>query len=494
MFLTPLLFLALAAPPRLLIAPLAPAKKGGPVPSASLANHLAQEMDDDGRTSPIVWGLSDPVFRPLALEGRLGDVPDLPERDAALDVARKLDADYVLLYRSERKAGRLDASAELVQNGRTVWKDQKSMNAKLGDAQSDDDTAASIARTWMLLLTNKDGPLKSLPSRKTAVTPDATPGQNPVIVTSPPPSLPPAVTTDLAALDARLADLLRAGRTDQALMLARDAVDADPLSPGPRTTLVRLLASQGDAAGAADEALRAADLLPDQPALRLDAVRRLLALGRTKEARTEANELRARTPDDPAARRLSAEVALAGDDAETAVREMEALLKLGDDPEARLLRGIGRARLGGAEGAEADLRAWAAATPAGPARADGYAFAERSLGSMAERAAATLPALLQRAAAQPKSGAVRDELDEAQRQSQARAAAFAALPVEGSVARHDAWALAHRLMALVAADLRAFLAGGDDALTSARLDLGEAKRAMKTAREGIPNGPPTPRS
>ena len=482
MLLTSFVLLAFAPVPRLLIAPLAPAKKGGAVPSASLANHLAQEMDDDGRTLPIVWGLSDSVFRPLALEGKLGDVPDLPNREVALGVARKLDAEYVFLYRSERKGGSLDASAELLQNGRTVWKDQKTMNAKLGNAQSDDDTAASIARTWMLLLTNKDGPLKSLPSKKSAVTPDATPGQNPVVVIAPPPMLPPAVTTDLAALDTRLAALLRAGRPAEAMVLARDAVDADPLSPGPRIALVRLLASQGDADGAASAALRAADLLPDSPALRIDAVRRLLALGRTKEAREAANELRARIPDDPAARRLSAEVALANDDAETTVRETEALLKLGEDPEARLLRGIARACLGGAEGAASDLAAWGAATPAGPARADGYAFAERSLGEMAERAATTLPALLQRAAAQPKSGAVRDELDEAQRQAQARAAAFAALPVEGPVARHDAWALAHRLMALVAADLRAFLAGGDDALITARLDLGEAKRAMKTAK------------
>ena len=482
MFLTPLFLIAFAPAPRVLIAPLAPLKKGGAAPSASLANHLAQEMDDDGRTLPIVWGLSDPVFRPLALEGKLGDVPDLPSREAALAVARRLDAEYVFLYRSERKNGGLDASAELLQNGRTVWKDQKSMGAKLGDAQSDDNTAASVARTWMLLLTNKDGPLKSLPSKKTSVTPDATPGQNPVIVTAPPTSLPPAVTTDLKALDDRLAALLRAGRPDEALMLARDAVDADPLSPGPRTALVRLLASQGDADGAATAAVQAADLLPEVPALRIDAVRRLLELGKTKEARQEANELRARTPDDPAARRLSAEVALANDDAETAIRETEALLKLGEDPEARLLRGIARARLGGAEGAAADLSAWASTVPAGPARADGYAFAERLLGAMAERAAATLPALLQRAAVQPKSGAVRDELDEAQRQAQARAAAFAALPAEGPVARHDAWALAHRLMALVAADLRAFLAGSDDALTAARLDLGEARRAMKTAK------------
>ena len=481
MLLTP--FLLLAAPmPRLLIAPLAPAKKDGAAPSASLANHLAQEMDDDGRTLPIVWGLSDPVFRPLALEGKLGSVPDYPNRDEAMGVARKLDADYVLLFRSERKSERLEASAELFQNGRSVWRDQKSMNAKRGDAQSESDTAASIARTWALLLVTKEGPLHALPSKKAAATPDATPGQTPVVVDVAPPPTSPAKVTDMANLDARLGALVKAGRMDDARALARDAVDADPLSPGPRQALVRLLAAGGDAAGAAEEARRAASLLPSLPALRLDAVRRLLALGRTKDAQEEANELRARNPDDPAARRLSAEVALANDDAETAVRETGELLKRGEDPEARLLRGVARARLGGAEGAVDDLKAWAAATPAGPVRADGYAFAERSLGVMAERAAETIPALLRRAAVQPKSGAVRDELDEAQRQAQARAAAFAALPSDGASARHDDWALAHRLMALVAADLRAFLAGSDDALTAARLDLGEARRAMKKAQ------------
>ncbi len=479
------LFLFLHAPsaPRLLIAPLAPEKKGGPAPSTSLANHLAQEMDDDGRTFPIVWGLSDPVFRPLALEGKLGNVPDLPTRDQALDIARKLGAPYVLLFRSDRKGGRLNATAELVQDGHTVWRDQKSMDAKGGAGQTDDTVASSVARTWVLLLTTQQGPLKALPSLKVAPTPDATPGQGPLIVL--PPAAPPKIVTNLGDLDARLGALVKAGRFDAARAMARDAVDADPLSPGPRMALVRLLAAGGDAVGAAEEAHRAADLMPENAELRTDAVRRLLAIGRTKEAHDEANELRARRPQDPGARRLSAEVALAQDDAETALREMESLLRTGDDPQARLLRGLARARLGGAEGAATDLKAWADATPAGPARADGVAFAERSLGAMAEAAAGRIFPLLQRAAAQPKSGAVRDELDEAQRQAQSRAAAFAALPPEGSASRRDAWGLAHRLMTLVAADLRSFLAGGgDDDLTSARLDLGEARRAMKTAEAG----------
>lgn len=491
-----LFFLTLAAqaPPRLLIVPLVPTKKDGPAPNSGLGNHFAELLDDDGRTFPIVWGLTDPVFRPQALEGRLGEVPNLPTREQALGVAKRLGASYVLLYRSEAKNGNLDASAELVQDGHTVWRDQKSMSVKHGKAQSDDDTAASIARTWVELLTTKNGPLKALPPKKTAATPPPTPGQNPVVVATPhvtpPPPKVPAVkpaehpTTNLGDLDARLDTLVKQGKPEAARALARDAVDADPLSPGPRTALVRLLASQGDAAGAAEEARRAADLMPDQPALRIDAARRLLAIGRTKEAQDEANELRARRPDDPGARRLSAEVALALDDAPTAAREMETLLKAGDDPQAHLLRGIARARLGGAEGAAADIKAWADATPEGPAKADGYALAERSLGAMARKASEDVLPLLQRAAAQPKSGAVHDGLDEAQRQAQARAAAFAALPVEGPAARHDAWALAHRLMALVAADLRAYLAdGGEDALTSARLDLGEAKRAMAKAAE-----------
>ena len=473
------------APPRLLVAPLAPEKKGGPAPSASLANHMAQAMDDDGRTVPIVWGLSDPVFRPLALDGKLGNVPDLPTRAQALETARRLDAPYVLLFRSENRGGRLNASAELVQDGRTVWKDQKSLEAKGGQGGTEDAAATSMARTWVLLLTTQQGPLKGLPPLKAAPTPGATPGQSPIVVATPLP--PPKKATDLGELDSRLGALVKEGKTDAARAMARDAVDAAPLSPGPRLALVRLLAASGDAAGAADEARRAADLLPDHPELRTDAVRRLLAIGRTKDAQAQANELRARRPDDPAARRLSAEVALAADDAATAVRETESLLKSGEDPQAHLLRGVARARLGGADGAAADLKAWADATPEGAARADGIAFAERSLGAMAEAAATRMLPLIGKAASQPKSGAVRDELDEAQRQAQARAAAYAALPAEGPTARRDAWTLAHRMMAVVAADLRAFLAGGnEDDLTSARLDLGEARRAMRAARDESP--------
>ena len=479
---SPLLALLLLSPrseaPRLLIAPLAPAKAGGPTPNLGIGNYLANELDGDGRTAAVVWGLSDPVFRPLALEGKLGaNVPALPTRDQALATARKMGADYVLLYQSSYKDGQMNATAELIQGGRGIWKDSKSMAARLGNAKNDDDAAASIARTWALLMAA--GPLKPLPSKRSATTPDATPGQGPIKVEDP--ATPPIAKVE--NLDERIGALTKAGKHDAARALARDAVDLDPLSPGPRTTLVRLLASQGDAAGAAEEARRAADLLPEHPALRTDAVRRLLAIGKTREAHEQANELRARLPDDRGARLLSAEVALAEDDAEGALRETEPILKAGDDPEARLLRGLARARIGGTEGAAADMAAWSKGTTDPLLRAEGYAYAQRTLAAMAERAADGILPLLQRAGAQPKSGAVRDELDAAQRQAQARAAAWAALPPpEGSKKSYDAWSLAHRLMSLVAADLRAFLAGNEDSLTSARIDLGEAKRAMREAR------------
>ena len=472
-----LFFLAFAQDaPRLLVAPLAPLKKGGPSPSASLGDQIANQMDEDGRTRPIVWGLTDPTFRTAALEGKLGNVPVLPTREQALDAARRLGATYVLVYRSERsKDGKLEASAELMQDGRTLWKDAKSMGALHGAVQDDADAAGSIARTWVVLLGS--GPLKALPSKKAAATPDPTPGQNPTPVDEPPP-LPPPVT-NLQTLESRLGDLAKAGKPDAARALARDAVDADPLSPGPRTVLVRLLAAQGDAAAAAQEARRAADLMPERPELRTDAVRRLLGVGQTREAKAALQGL----PDEPPVRRLGAEVALAEDDAPGAIREVEPLLKTGEDLDARLLRGLARARLGGAEGAAADLKAWSTGTTDPIAHAEGYALARRTLGAMASKAADAVLPLLQRAGAQPKSGAVRDELDEAQRQAQARAAAWSALaPPAGVQAAYDAWSLAHRLMALVAADLRSFLAGGgEDALTSARIDLGEARRAMREA-------------
>lgn len=477
---TPLLALALilapapTTPPRLLIAPLIPLKKDGPLPSSSLGNHLADELDADGRTVPIMWGLSDAIFRPAALEGKLGNVPNLPTRDQALDVARKLGANYVFVYRSDRKDGKLNASGELIVDGRSVWKDAKSMNAMLGSKDSDEDTAASIARTWVQIMIGDS--LKSLTPKKAAATPDATPGQNPVVAV---PTPPPAVTTDLSSLEARIADLTRAGKPDAALALARDAVDADPLSPAARMCLIRLLATQGNVEGAAEEARRAADMLPEKPELRVDAIRRLIAIGKVRDAHNQVNELLVRLPNDKATRRLAAEVALAEDDGESAIREVEPLLKDGDDPEARLLRGLARARLGGTDGAVADIKAWAAGTTD---RTSGYLFALRTLSKMAEKAADAIPSLLQRAAVQPKSGAVRDDLDSAQRQAQARAAAWEALPVpDGGQARHDSWTLAHRMLSLVAADIRSYLGGSEDALTAARIDLGEAKQAMKVA-------------
>jgi tetratricopeptide (TPR) repeat protein len=477
----PLLALLLLAQrgdsPRILIAALAPAKKETALPNLAIADHLAEEFEGDGRTFPIVWGLTDAVFRPAALEGRLGNVPTLPTRLEALEVAKKLGASYVLFYHSNRKDGKLNASAELLIDGRTVWKDSKSMSASLGSKQSDQDTAASIARTWVQILNVEV--LKGLTPKKIAVTPDPTPGQKPVIVETP---VAPPVATGQNGLQARIDSLTKAGKPQAALALARDAVDADPLSASPRLSLIALLSFQGDVKGAAEESRKAAELMPEKTELRVEAIRRLIGVGKNKEAREQVNELIARRPEDKDARRLAAEVALADNDAAGAVLELEPLLRDGDDTRAHLLRGLARAQLGGADGAVADLKAWANGETD---RTSDYLFAQQTLGRMAERAAAAMPALMQRAAVQPKSAAVRDDLDSFQRGAQARSAAWEAIAPPASLrAKHDDWSLAHRLMSLAAADLRAFIGGNDDAQTAARIDLGEAVRAMKIARAG----------
>lgn len=460
-----------AETPRILIVPLTPLKKDGPKPNSTIGNRLAQEFDQDGRTSSIVWGISDPVFRAAALDGKLGNnVPDLPTRDQALDVARRLGAPYVLVYRSQFKGDLIEANAELLSEGRAVWKDSKSMSAK-----NEQDALSSIARTWVVLMTT--GPLKSLAPKVQTSTPTATEGQQPIVVAQP--TAPSTVPTG-PSLESRVATLVKEGHAEAARALARDAVDASPLAPEPRGVLIRLLDAQGSPELAADEARRAADLI-GTPELRADAVRRLVAIGRMADAREQLNEMRARAPEDKSTRRLAAEIALIADDVATALEEADALLKAGDDPEAHLLRGLARARLGGADGAAADAKAWAAGSK-DDALARGMTFATQILGACAERAADAFPTIMQKAVVQPKAAVVHDELDEFARQAQARAAFWAALPAPTPRTAYDSWALAHRLMSLVAADLNDFLGGNQDALTSARIDLGEAKRAMKTAK------------
>ncbi|HVL38038.1 MAG TPA: tetratricopeptide repeat protein [Fimbriimonadaceae bacterium] len=305
-------------------------------PNAQVAQLLAHEMEQSGRVQPIVWSLSDPLFREAVSERILPDPPDHPSVAQARDAARRLRAQYLLMFKAVRDTNRIVAELTLYRGDRSVWTDKKDLSVLIGNALDVDSGSASLARTWNALLDG--GPFRSHPPKPQHVTPEPDPGQSSTSVSG---SVGGAV--DSAVLE-EAAQLTKAGRRDRAILLLRDAVDASPLDPLRRKALIEAL-MEVDPALAAAEAGRAADVLPESAGLRAVAARAWLLAGNREAAEEELKAALTRDPENPEVLVLVARAQLANLDLAAALRTLEKLAS-NENPEVQMLRAFARA-LGG---------------------------------------------------------------------------------------------------------------------------------------------------
>jgi tetratricopeptide (TPR) repeat protein len=87
-----------------------------------------------------------------------------------------------------------------------------------------------------------------------------------------------------------------AGKTSEAIIAFRNAVQVDPVSAEARLRLATALTTLGDARGALGEYVRAADLKPDDHDLQIQTGNLLLAVGRLDDARTRAERVLQKNP------------------------------------------------------------------------------------------------------------------------------------------------------------------------------------------------------
>jgi tetratricopeptide (TPR) repeat protein len=452
-------------------------------PNVPLADYLASELSASARLSPIVLSMTDPVFRTAVLEGKLKDVPDEPNLDQVMAAARQLQVEYVMSCQAAREGSKVRAIGQLFRNGRSVWKDQQLANVAKGGQNDEENTARSIARTWNIKI--NAGPLKDKVEQPAAATPEAAPGQAPRT-----PDLPviKAPTVDAATLKAQIEAQVTAGQPEEALLIARDAVDESPLDLDRRMLLVRLLQSTGKDELAAGEARRAAELMPDKVGLRVLAARAWMSIGNLDEAQAELNEAIARDPNGAETRLLLGEMSLIRLQPEKALEHLSAAIKEEPSRDAYFLRALCRGLLGGGEGAKADL----AQTEKAPATASRdsvqqYALAATVLDQATTQAANSVRSLIQRAAVRPKDKEVRDQLELLQQGVQAKVAFLTAVQVPANhKGSHNRSVLAQKLLAQTLLDLQGYIdAGGEDAITDARINLGEALKQVSAAREAF---------
>jgi tetratricopeptide (TPR) repeat protein len=467
--------------PRVLIVQMpVPATKEGDDPNLLIADALAQELDEGGKVSPIVWGMTDPVFRAAATEGKLKETPDHPTLAQAQNATRPLSAELLLTCEAKIAGGNCTADVKLLRSGRVVWKDTQQMRVGQGGLTDRFDSARSLARTLALRLQGEA--LKSLPVATKAETAELTKGQAPVME---PVVVPDTSAADLAKLKTEVQRLLSDGRRSAAILILRDGIDVKPLDAARRKLLVDTLV-ESDPIGAAEEARRAANLVPDDAELRVLAARAWLRANRNAEAQADLNEAMARQPDSVTTRLLLAEIALRKGNGEQALEHADRALKTDPGAEAYFVRALCRSTLGGTDGVKQDL---AAAQKASPEVAPNdamrrYRLSAEVLDAEFDRLANTLKTLIPKLTTKPKDKVLADELEQAMALNEAQSALQEGVMVPSDLkAAHDRRVLARKLLGQVLMDLEAFMGGTTEAIGDARINLGDAIKQMATARE-----------
>jgi len=449
-------------------------------PNVQVSDLIAQELDNEGRVIPIVYSMSDPVFRKAYQDGRIKTHSDPPKLRDAFQVAKQLGATYLLVVGSAHEGKVVKSKAQLYKNQRQIWKDEQNLAVTMQDIVNPDVTARSLARTMVLRMNT--GPLKGFVSRIKTQTPELSPGQGPTITEA----QPPAVTiSDNEKFKKDVGALIASGKRSNAIVMLRDAVDSSPFNLDFRLELIDVLLSENPQA-AAEEARRAALLMPEKSELRAIGARAWMQAGHPEEAQKDLNEAIARDPSGSGTLVLLAELGITQLEPEKAIDHLDQAVKLHDDSYIRFLRAVCRGMLGGVDGMQNDL---AASDKLDPHRSSGeairrYVFVADVTDRMLAKDAADIRVLTRKIVVNPKDKDVRDQIEQTARLIASRTALLTAIPPPAdSKPIHERRLLAHKLISQCLEDLRIYSGNSDeDTLADCSVNLGEAMKQLSAIR------------
>jgi tetratricopeptide (TPR) repeat protein len=455
----------------------------------SISNYIASEFDSLGNASPIVYGMSDPAFRAGIDDGKIRKIPAWPTLVEGVDIANGLGARYVFTFDPiSLKKGSWTSTASLYYDGRKIW--SAPQNLKIHENMSDggrkqvgDDISQagrSMARTWVLQISQ--GPFRGIPTRKKITTPVEASGQEPKPVE---PVVTPKIDDD-GQLKLQVDRLIHQADYPRAIVVLRDAVDEKPFDVDRRILLVQALLDSNDSSAAGEEADRAVLLSPNRAELRALAARAWLAAGKTDEARSALNEAIARDPNGVKTRLMLAELSLARFEPEKARDHLDEAIKDHPTRQAYYLRGLSNALLGDLAGVNVDVAAYSK-------RSDSetlvelqrhYVLTAAAIDDSLKTMGDETRQLMSRAMVRPDEASVHDKIADSLRLLQARVAFLSGFtapdPFKGS---HDRRILANQLFIQTMLSMQSYCSGGGaDAMTDARLDLGEALKEASGAR------------
>lgn len=447
-------------------------------PYATTANYLAGYLDESGRVTSVLWGMTDANFRQAVLDGKLDvDVETISDKgvNKAADV---LKVGYVLRIRTITKAGRTLAEAELLKTGRKVWSDRGEVQVTIGGSISTSDACRSLANTWQAKLFI--GPLKDLNSAPVVETPKLDPGQ----------VRPPVegVTEEPAINNADLIATVKGFREEKKLGYAiaalRDAVDQAPFDPERRLLLIEVLIESGQFVAAAECASGGANLVPQETRFRDASISAWIAAGSPDKAQDLLNLALTKTPEDPKLRLLVADISLSQGKPEAAIPHLESAAVASDSGDIRLRLAQAFAMTGNSETAKTHLLA---ARKLNAAEAARYPVVFDQLDSATTAEMISLRDLIPRLIVSNQQASARAELKAIVSRNDARIALLEEWKTAPELAKVNEMALlAYKLFALAIDGLVSYSETRTEAtLLDSRIDLAEALKLAREAREAF---------
>ncbi|MCZ7580476.1 MAG: hypothetical protein M5U21_06615 [Fimbriimonadaceae bacterium] len=469
---------SLAVPTLFVVQLVSPESAEAPV-DVPAASALAAHIDDDGRVFPIIWSLTDPIFRAAVDNGTLKNLPEHPDRDSALRAAQTLKAQYTLIFTARTREGHVEFEAWLFEGRRQVWTDKRELVSS-GTGNDLSNALDTVGRTYAMLL--GAGPFKNLPQQRKIATPDPGSGQRPNV------SLDPGSLEDDAGkeLVAEAAKQIKAGKFALGINLLRDCVDLAPFDITRRKALcVALLGAQLNLE-AAREARLASEMFPQDIELRVISARGWLGAGNQTEALTDLNEAIARKPESPETRLLLGEVQLLRGRPDFALEHYDAALAAQPTAEGYFQRAIAHLLLRDSASAEKDLSRRAELEPVvePDVQSARYLFVIRLAEPGASNLGERMRSLIQAARLDPGSQAVLAELRAlAELSGRWNLLIDHASPPAQHLRSHELRRLALKLLAKALSEIQLHLnAPSGDALVEATIDLGECLSSFEEAR------------
>lgn len=487
---------------------------GGDV-TLRVADAVAKELDALGQVEPVVWSMTDPAFRRMAIDNNLEESLTEPNVNSVEAVCRALEPDYYLeIIAAKGEKGSMPiAKLYRGRSNRAIWefgtiKGRKYQPTIMVDGKIDDKRTAdltrdqqlkgegfdgfivlvdglpdwyslsiTLARTWANQLA--ETAFKSLPKRPKMADPTLTGGYTitaeGVVVDAPPP------TECLKEVEG----LIQAGQIGLGTILLRDAIDKYPSNAELRIRMTQILTDFGLYEAAAEEAERAARLSQNQSGLWLTAAKSWFFARQPNRAEAAVNEALARGADDGLSLALIGDIRLLQGDYVRAVEAYTKSLMVAPRPSAVLGRAFAYGLAGQGEDCKKDLEALVDINPESYAEAYVMAvqMADARFDNLADQLRELVPSLRvnrEKPANQTKAAMV-------ERAAGALAEMLDHMPVPKKYQySHRARVLAHKLLFQSASEVSEFAQTGNaDLGDEGVLSLGEAMKLIPELRKAF---------